>query len=367
MLKTSHSQNILLCVFFLSGLGLVQVYSSSYIFATENYNNGLYFFNRQLIFTIIGFISFFTLAYIPWRLNRYIGLILWFIAVFTLALTLTSQLGVSVSGSRRWLHLPFELRFQPSELLKITTPFMLAYLAVLKEIWPLQKILFWMMPCFALGFPMLILILQPDFGTIVLLFLLCCAVIFVLGLRWHYVLFALLALISLFYFLVQSQPYRFARWEGFMNPWLYPTGKGFQLIQSLLGVHSGGLFGTGIGKGQSKLFFLPEAHTDFTLSVLGEEMGFIGLFILFLVYSILVFTGFKVVLKIYDEYQKILAFGLVFIFSISVLVHSAVNLGLVPTKGLALPFLSYGGSSLICTFLLFGWLVSLEKDNRLNL
>ena len=365
MLKTPYSQNILLCIFFLSGLGLIQVYSSSYIFATENYNNGLYFFNRQLIFTLIGFFLFFVLSYIPWRFNRYLGLILWFFSVMTLMLTLIPKIGVSVSGSSRWLQLPLGFRFQPSELLKVTTPFIIAYLVVLKETWPLQKILFWMIPCFALGFPMLILILQPDFGTIVLLFLLSGSIFFVLGLKWRYVVLIGLSVSALFYGLIKSQPYRFARWEAFLNPWQDPTGKGFQVIQSLLGIHSGGLFGTGIGKGQSKLFFLPEAHTDFTLSVLGEEMGFLGLFILFLVYGVLVFTGFKVVLKIYDEYQKILAFGLVFIFSASVVIHSAVNLGLVPTKGLVLPFLSYGGSSLICTFLLFGWLMSLERDNQI--
>ncbi len=364
MFKTSYSQNILLCIFFLSGLGLVQVYSSSYIFATEHYNNGLYFFNKQLIFTIIGFIGFFIFSYMPWKYNRYIGMILWFVSVLALVLTLVPQVGVSIGGAKRWLGLPFGFRFQPSELLKITTPFIIAYLVVLREMWPLHKILFWMVPFFALGFPLMILILQPDFGTMVLLLMLCGSIVFILGLKWRYIFLVLLSLSSLFYLLITNQPYRFARWKGFLDPWQDPTGKGFQMIQSLLGLHSGGLFGTGMGKGQSKLFFLPEAHTDFTLSVLGEEMGFIGLSVLFLVYSGLIFTVFKVVLKIHDYYQKILAFGLIFIFSISVLIHSAVNLGLVPTKGLALPFLSYGGSSLVCTFFLFGWLMSLERDNR---
>lgn len=364
MLKSSYSRNILLCVFFLAGLGLVQVYSSSYIFATENYQNGLYFFNKQLIFTILGFSCFFIFAYTPWKYNRYLGTVLWIVSILGLILTLIPQVGVHVSGASRWFQLPFGFRFQPSELLKVTTPFIISYLIVLKEQWPLQKVLFWIVPVVALGFPFMILILQPDFGTIVLLFLLCSSVIFILGLKWRYIFVSSAFLAGLFYFLVKSQPYRFARWEGFLDPWEDAAGKGFQTIQSLLGLHSGGLFGTGIGKGQSKLFFLPEAHTDFTLSVLGEEMGLVGLLILFFVYGFLIFTGFKLVLKIHDYYQKVLSFGLIFIFAISVLVHSAVNLGLVPTKGLALPFLSYGGSSLMSTFFLFGWLISIERNNR---
>ena len=364
MLQTSYSRNILLCIFFLAGLGLVQVYSSSYIFATENYGNGLYFFNRQLIFTILGFIAFFIVANIPWKYNRYIGIGIWVFAVAALTLTLVPQIGVSVGGAKRWIVLPFGFRFQPSELLKISTPFILAYFAIVKEQWPLHKVLFWMLPTFAFGFPFMILVLQPDFGTIVLITALCCATIFILGLKWRYIFLILSGVGALFFYLITSQSYRFARLEGFLNPWADPSGKGFQTIQSLLGIHSGSLFGTGIGKGQSKLFFLPEAHTDFTLAVFGEETGFVGLFILFSVYGFLVYTGFQVVLKIHDYYQKTLGFGLVFIFSLSVLIHSAVNLGLVPTKGLAMPFLSYGGSSLVCSFLLFAWLISLEKNNR---
>lgn len=364
MLQTSYSRNILLCLFFLSGLGLVQVYSSSYIFAAENYNNGLYFFNRQLIFTIIGFLCFFIVANIPWKYNRYIGTLCWFFAVMALFFTLIPALGVRVGGAQRWLQLPFNFRIQPSELLKVSTPFIIAYLSVLKEKWPLQPLLFWMVPLFVIVFPFMVLILQPDFGSLVLIATLGCASLFIMGLKWSYIFTILVSSIPALYYLVTSQAYRFRRLEGFLDPWADPAGKGFQTIQSLLGIHAGSLFGTGIGKGQSKLFFLPEAHTDFTLAILGEELGFIGLTVLFSCYGFLIFTAFKVILKINDYYQKTIAFGLIFIFSISVLIHSAVNLGMLPTKGLALPFLSYGGSSLISTFLLFAWFLSIERNNR---
>ena len=366
MLDSKDSRNIFLCIFFLSGLGLVQVYSSSFLFATEYYESGLFFFKKQLLFTALGWFGFFTLALTPLKYNRYLGMILWLCAVLTLVFTLLPQTSVSVGGARRWINLPFSFRFQPSELLKVTTPFLLTWLVILKEKWPLQNSLFWFIPFFALSFPIMVLILQPDFGTVILLFSLIFALIFVLGLPWLYFFIGSVLASGLLYYLITSRSYRFARWEAFLNPWEDPSGKGFQVIQSLLGIHSGGLFGTGLGKGQSKLFFLPEAHTDFTLAVFAEETGFVGLAILFSVYAFLIYSGWKVSLKIHDFYEKTLSFALIFVFAISVFTHCAVNLALLPAKGLTLPFLSYGGSSLVCTFLLFGWMISIEKNNHLN-
>ena len=366
MLSSYLSRNIFLCLFFLSGLGLVQVYSSSFLFATETYGNGLFFFNKQMIFTIIGWMTFFVIAFIPWKYNRYLGMLLWFLSILLLVFTLFPQTSVSVGGARRWIQLPFSFRFQPSELLKVTTPFLLAWLLVLKEQWPGQKVFFWLVPFFSLALPIIILIKQPDFGTVLLLCALIACLIFILGLPWLYFTLGMSVLSAVLFYFITSVSYRSARLSAFLDPWADPSGKGFQVIQSLLGVHSGGLFGVGLGKGQSKLFFLPEAHTDFTLAVLAEETGFIGLLILFSVYAFLIYLGFQLSLKIHDFYEKVLSFSLVFVFALSVFIHSAVNLSLLPTKGIALPFLSYGGSSLVCAFLLFGWLISIEKNNRLD-
>ena len=366
MLSSKDSRNIFLCLFFLSGLGLVQVYSSSFLFATETYGNGLFFFNKQLIFSVIGWIAFFIIAFIPWKYNRYLGMLLWFLSVLLLVLTLFPQISVSVGGARRWIQLPFSFRFQPSELVKVTTPFLLAWLLILKEQWPLQKIFFWFIPFFAMSLPIIILILQPDFGTVILLCALILCLVFVLGLPWLYFILGMSVVSAVLFYFITNVSYRSARLSAFLNPWSDPSGKGFQVIQSLLGVHSGGLFGVGLGKGQSKLFFLPEAHTDFTLAVLAEETGFIGLSLLFSVYAFLIYSGWKLSLKIHDFYEKVLSFSLIFVFAISVFIHCAVNLSLLPAKGIALPFLSYGGSSLLCTFLLFGWIISIEKNNRLD-
>ena len=293
-------------------------------------------------------------------------MLLWFLAVLTLLFTLFPQTSVSVSGARRWIQLPFSFRFQPAELLKVTSAFLLAWLVILREKWPLQKIFFWLVPFFAIGFPVMILILQPDFGTVILIFLMSLVLLFILGLPWFYIVSGSVLSSAFFSYLIMSQSYRFSRWKAFLDPWEDPLGNSFQVIQSLLGIHSGGFLGVGLGKGQSKLFFLPEAHTDFTLAVFAEETGFMGLLILFSIYAFLIHTCWKVSLKIHDFYQKILSFVLVFTFAMSVFIHCAVNLALLPTKGLALPFLSYGGSSLVCTFLLFGWLISIERNNRLD-
>ena len=364
MLESRESRNILLCLFFFSGLGLVQVYSSTYIFAQEHYPSGLFFLKKQLIFTLAGFFCFFTVSFIPWKYNRYLGMALWFLSVTALILTLIPSVGIKVNQASRWLALPFGFRFQPSELFKVTTVFILAWMAVLWEKWPLNRIFFWMVPLFALGFPLFVLIQQPDFGTVVLICMMSFACLFVLGLKKRYIGIIVSLLSAVLAFFALNWSYREERVRTFLNPWEDPLGKGFQVIQSLLSVHSGGFFGTGVGKGQSKLFFLPEAHTDFTLAVLAEELGFIGLFAVLCIYGFLIYNGFRLTLRISDCYQKMVAFGLIFIFSLSVFIHSAVNLGLLPAKGLALPFLSYGGSALVCTHLLFGWLLCLEKNNR---
>ena len=364
MLGSRDRRNIFLCLFFLSGLGLVQVYSSSFLFAREHYDSGLFFFKKQLIFTLFGWTAFFVVSHIPWKYNRWLGMLLWLASILALILTLFPQTSVSVGGARRWINLPFSFRFQPSELLKATSPFLLAWLMVLKEKWPLQKVLFWIVPFFAIGFPLIILMSQPDLGTVLLLLTLIFALVFILGMPWLYFALGLFSALGLLYYLITSQAYRSARLDAFLNPWDDPLGKGFQIIQSLLSVHSGGLWGTGLGKGQSKLFFLPEAHTDFTLAVFAEETGFLGLLILLSVYAFLIYSGWKISLRIHSFYEKIVSFALIFIFAISVFIHCAVNLALVPAKGLALPFLSYGGSSLLCSFLLFAWLVSIEKNSQ---
>ena len=353
-------------VLLLSGLGLVQIYSASYIFSIERYNDGLFFFKKQVLFSLIGLIALLFMATISWKWARIFGISLWVLSVVLVIATLIPGIGVAAGGAQRWLDLPFGFRFQPAELFKVSSPFAFIYLMALKEqsFFDQRPFLFWIFPTFAFALPLLVFALQPDFGTIVLFLCLILSVVFVLGLRWRYIC-ASLALISLgMYLMVVFTPYRMARIKAVMDPWSDPLETGFQVIQSMVSFHSGGMFGVGLGHGQGKLFFLPEAHTDFTLAVFGEETGFFGFCVLLILYALLVYYGMKIALRTEDLLQKVLAFSLSMVFAFSTLIHIGVNLGMLPPKGLTLPFMSYGGSALVCTFLLFGWLLNIEKHNH---
>lgn len=360
MSSKSLDKTILLCVLFLLGLGLVQVYSSSFIFATETYENGLYFFSRQLMFTVLGFAALIVSAYLPPKLIKPFSVLMWMIALTGIVLTFVPGLGVQSGGAHRWLRLPFGQRFEPAELLKLSFPLIFVTMAVWKEesIW--QKSLI----CTALFAPLALLHYQPDFGTLAICFLVGFFLLFSFGLKIRYVVAAILGAIPTFYFLVIQRPYRMARLQAYLDPWSDPGEKGFQVIQSMLSFHSGGIFGAGLGEGQGKLFFLPEAHTDFTLAVLGEELGFIGFAFLMMIYGLMIFRGFQIALRANDDWQKGAVLGLILMFFFGVFINVGVVMGLLPTKGLTLPFLSYGGSSLVCNCVAFGLILNMERQQH---
>ena len=359
------NRKVLLLVLLLAGLGLVQIYSASYIFSIEKYNDGLFFFKKQVIFSIAGLLILLFLATISWKWARFFGISLWVLSVLLLVATLIPGIGVTAGGAQRWLDLPFGFRFQPAELFKVSSPFAFMYLIALKEqsFFNSRPLLYWMFPVFMFALPILVLALQPDFGTIFLFFCLTLSIIFVLGLKWRYICAALFLVSLGMYLMVIFTPYRMARIKAVLNPWSDPLETGFQVIQSMISFHSGGMFGVGLGHGQGKLFFLPEAHTDFTLAVFGEETGFFGFCVLLTLYALLIYYGMRIAFRTKDLLQKVLAFSLSIVFAFSTIIHIGVNLGILPPKGLTLPFMSYGGSALVCTLLLFGWLLNIEKHN----
>ena len=360
------NRRVLLLVLLFAGFGLVQIYSASYIFSTEKYHDGLFFFKKQMIFSLLGLAVLLFLATISWKWAQFLGISLWVLSVLLLIATLVPGIGVTAGGAQRWIDLPFGFRFQPAELFKVSSPFAFMYLIALREqvFFRSRPLLFWMFPVFAFTLPILVLALQPDFGTIVLFLCLTLSVVFILGLKWRYIFASLFSISLMMYLMIVFTPYRMARIKAVMNPWSDPLETGFQVIQSMISFHSGGMFGVGLGHGQGKLFFLPEAHTDFTLAVFGEETGFIGFSVLLTLYALLVYYGIKISLRTKDLLQKILAFSLTMTFAFSIMIHVGVNLGMFPPKGLTLPFMSYGGSALVCSFLLFGWLLNIEKHNH---
>lgn len=359
---TRLDRGLLLAIFALIGIGLVQVYSSSFIFAIESRGDGLFFFKRQLIFSFLAVGVLIVTALLPFRLIEKYGWLLWVAAAFGAAATMVPGLGIRAGGAARWLNLPGGLVFEPSELLKISLSLLLATFFsrrfdILKQYeWPARVALF--------AIPLLVVLRQPDFGTFAICSAVFASILFAFGLKWRYIIAAASVAIPSFYVLVMSVPYRRARILAFLDPWADAEHKGFQVIQSMLSFQSGGLWGAGLGQGQGKLFFLPEAHTDFTMAVLGEEMGFIGFLVVVGLYGYLVFRGLQLAARTEDRYGKVLALGLSLTFGFSVFINMGVVMGLLPTKGLTLPFLSYGGSSLMMTCFLFGLLLNVERSER---
>lgn len=354
------SSSLFLSIIALIGIGLAQVYSSSFIFAIESYGDGLFFFKKQLLFALLSFAVLIGTIHFPFKYIEKFGWLVWVLAAGLVVATFVPGVGVRVGGAIRWIQMPFGLRFEPGELLKVA--FSLLFASFLcrennfldKLQWPFLVVL--------VAGPLLMLLKQPDFGTFAIILMMGVGLLFAFGLRWGYIVAAFTVLIPAIYFMVMAVPYRRARVLTFLDPWSDPTAKGFQVIQSMLSFHSGGLTGAGIGQGQGKLFFLPEAHTDFTLAVFGEEMGFVGFLAILSLYGFVVLRGIQIAVKVEDSFKKALVLGLTLSFALSVFINAGVVMGLLPTKGLTLPFLSYGGSSLLVLCFAFGLILNIENS-----
>lgn len=358
------SSSLFLMVITLIGIGLVQVYSSSYIYAIEYKDNGLFFIQRQLFYSLIAVAGMLAVIHTPSRWIEKYGWLVWILASGMVAMTFIPGLGLKAGGAVRWLKLPFGMRFEPSELLKFS--FVLFFASLLsRNSESLSKIKPGWLGLMIIS-PLLLLLKQPDFGSTFIIVLVGFGLLFLYGVPWRYFLSAIVVALPIFYYTVMTVPYRKARILAFLDPWADPQKSGFQAIQSMLSFNMGGFWGVGLGKGQGKLFFLPEAHTDFTIAVLGEEAGFIGFFLMLMLYGFLVFKGFQIASRSERMFNKMVSIGVSLVFAISVFVNMGVALGMLPTKGLTLPFLSYGGSSLVVYSLMFGLLINFEQQLEIN-
>jgi cell division protein FtsW len=364
------SSSLLLAIMSLLGVGLVQVYSSSFVLATENYGDGLFFFKKQLLFSVIAFATLLIMAQIPIKWIEKWGWLTWILAALGVGATFVPGLGVRVGGAIRWIQIPFGMRVEPSEILKLS--FSLLFAAILERKATKGNLLNYLKPGWIflmVAFPLVLLLKQPDFGSFAIIVIVGFSLLFSFGLQWRYIGSAIAVILPLFYFLVMTKDYRRARVLAFLDPWSDPEQKGFQVIQSMMSFSNGGVSGVGLGQGQGKLFFLPEAHTDFTMAVLGEEVGFIGFIVVMALYGFIVLRGFQIALRCEKRFHKALALGISITFALNVFINAGVVMGLLPTKGLTLPFLSYGGSSLVALCMMFGLLLNIERsltDNHQN-
>lgn len=340
----------LINVFFLVLFGVIMVFSASYMYATENMGSSYFFLTRQLIYIALGIAIalVFSRVKILYLYKQAYKINALFCALVTL--TLIPGLSVVIKGSRRWLDIGF-MNLQPGEFLKYSL--MLAairYFENFNNYSNREKLLY----LSGLVYPLAVFILQPDFGTFFISSIIIGFIAFLSSFpRKYFYSFLICGFISAIGILLAA-PYRVKRVLAFLDPWKDPRGSGFQIIQSFLAFANGAFFGQGLGNSKEKLFYLPEAYNDFIFSVVGEELGFIGVAITALMFVSFVFTGFKIAISLKSRVGGIMVATIIFTIGFQAFLNMGVVLGVLPTKGLNLPFISYGGSSIVANLAALG-------------
>ncbi len=346
----------------LSGFGLIMVLSSSGITAERDFADKYFFFKRQLMYTGVGLASMFACIQMPRRVLY--GLTYFWIALagILLALCLT-PLGVNVKGASRWIDFG-PANVQPLEFAKIALVLYLAYFFAQKQALVKTFSVGFLPPFVVTGFLCGLLLLQPDFGGAVILAGLLFFMSMVGGTRFSYLFLSFIFGSGAGWLLISSSPYRLKRWTAFLDPFASAQNEGYQLVQSLYAFGSGRLWGTGLGAGKQKLFFLPEAHNDFIMAVAGEELGFFGMSLIFTAIGFFLWRAFRVSFNQEELQDRFTAFGITCILALGMILNLAVVLGTVPPKGVAMPFVSYGGSSLVASFICAGILLNLSRTAK---
>ncbi len=360
----------------LLALGLLMVYSASIPSASEakfTRGNPFHFLQRQAFFVLIGLVLMVFVFELPTAILQRYTLIFFVLAWVLLMLVFIPHFGNVAKGARRWIALgPFNV--QPAEVMKLIAILAVARLAVSKAVWLTtgtrfkDVLLRVVLPFLVLmSFVVIPLAFQRDFGTPVVILSTTLLLLFIAGLDWRVLLalFLLAALTAVF--MVIFEPYRIDRLQAFLDPWKEEFGRGYQLTQSLMAIGRGGLWGLGLGAGVSKHYYLPEAHTDFILAVTAEELGLFGLLIVIGLYAFITLRAFKIghtAHRLEQPFASLVARGIGLLFGIQTLINMAVNMGLVPTKGLTLPLMSYGGSSMIMSLIALAILLRIDWENR---
>ena len=352
---------LLLVTLILVTVGTAMIYSSSSIIALEKFKDGQYFLKKQLFFVFVGLTSMIIMTRISYTQLRkwaYPGMLLSFLF---LSMLLIPHLGMKRGGATRWLNLG-GFSFQVTEMVKITMVIFLAHLLTRKahQLKDFSKGV--LVPLVITSITILLILLEPDFGTAVIIATILLLMLCIAGSQIKHLLFLIAAFIPVGLLLIFYKGYRLTRLTAFLDPWKDADNTGFQIIQSLLSFGSGGTFGVGIGDGMQKLFYLPEPHTDFILSIIAEESGFIGVAIVIVMFAIFAFRGFMIALKAPDLFGTLLASGLTMVIALEAFINIAGVMGLIPLKGLVLPFLSYGGTAFIMTMTSVGILLNISTQ-----
>ncbi len=351
---------ILITVMTLAGLGIVMVYSASFVVAGQRIGDSYHFLKKQALAAALGIPLMFLMAKIHYHRWQILALPLLLLSLALLGILIIPGWRHEVGGSARWLKFS-SLSFQPAEFAKLALVIYLAHSLAKKE----ER-----MKSFSAGFLPYVIVLaiffvlvlkQPDFGTGIVFAALVFIMLFAAGARLLFLGSTLLAALPVLLFLALRADYRKERLLSFLNPWDHPGNAGFQIIQSFLAFGAGKIFGVGLGDGKQKLFYLPEVHTDFILPVIGEELGLLGVSVVIAVFALLIIRGFQISLRAPDLFGTYLALGIATLLAVQTLLNMGVVMGLLPTKGSTLPFISYGGTSLIINLMAVGILLNISS------
>jgi len=358
--KNSCDFNIIVLVSLLLSIGVVMVFSSSAAVAFFKYHDPYYFLKRQLLWAILGFGAMvYMMNFDYWKLKKYAKL-LFILSLVLLVLVLVPGIGMVVNGARRWIGVGF-LNIQPSEFAKLATVIYLSNrLSDKKE--KIQSFFRGLLPnLIILGIVFLLIIMEPNLSIAGIIIIVGLIMLFIAGARWsHMITLGIIGLL-LAAIAVIIEPYRLERVLTFLDPWKDMQGSGYQVIQSLYALGSGGIFGVGLGNSRQKLFYIPEPQNDFIFSIIGEELGFIGAAAIIFIFLALILRGFRIAAKSPDTFACLLASGITSIIAVQSFINIAVVTSSMPPTGVPLPFISAGGSSMLFTMAGVGILLNISR------
>jgi cell division protein FtsW len=361
-MNTKDTRGIIISVTLLLCIGVLMVYSSTVLMSMNKYGNGFHYLLSHLFTIFIGTVAMVLLSQMDYQRPRAFIYVLLAAGFIMLLLVFVPGIGIAANGARRWLRL-WPTTFQPSEFVKIVMVFFLAH-HMDRNIHRMKDLRYGIMiPIGVMLAFQAVIILQPDFGAVMSLGILTMALLVVGGVRLRYVGAMFLLSLPAVYVLVTSSSYRMKRIMCFTDPWKDPLGCGFQLVQSFIAFGNGGILGLGPGGSRQKLYFLPEVHTDFIFSLIGEELGLIGALMVLALFLWFFMKGISVAKRTSDPFSYFLTTGLSMMIGVQVIINFAVTTGLMPTKGLPLPFISYGGSALLMNMAAVGILINISRKN----
>lgn len=340
--------------------GLVMVYSASAVIAQDQFHSSYHFLFRQMIWAVVGLGLMAIMMNVDYRYLAKPIVIFPAVAIQVLLLLVVLFLGPT-HDTHRWLRVgPVSL--QPSELAKVVIVIFLAYFLDMRK----GEVADWkrtLLPiALVVGTDALLVLKEPDFGTTLALAMIVAAMLFVSGLPLVYFGYGMMAAFPLLFLLIFHVSYRLRRIMAFLHPYADPLGAGFQIIQSFIAVGTGGIAGVGLMEGKEKLFFLPEPQTDFIFAVISEELGFIGALVVLALFGVILWRGLRTAARCSNNFGRLLAIGITVMIVGEALVNISVVIGLLPTKGIALPLISYGGSSLVMTLFAIGILLNISQN-----